>query len=79
MPLIVLTADGTNAGTPPAARAAADGLWRQLHRETAAKSSRGEERLVTRSSHMMMLDRPDAIAQAITEVVRAARSDSPHR
>ena len=79
MPLIVLTADGTNAGTPPAARAAVDGLWRQLHRETAAKSSRGEERLVTGSSHMMMLDRPDAIVQAVTEVVQAARADSPHR
>ena len=79
MPLIVLTADGTNAGAPPAARAALDGLWRQLHRETAARSSRGEERLVTGSSHMMMLDRPDAITQAISEAVQAARSNSPRR
>jgi pimeloyl-ACP methyl ester carboxylesterase len=73
LPLIVLTADGTNAGVPAAARPAVDGLWRSLHQEIARRSTRGAERLVTGSSHLMMLDRPDAVAQAIVEVINEAR------
>lgn len=73
LPLIVLTADGTYAANPAAARAAIDQLWRALHQEIAGRSTRGAERLVTGSSHLMMLDRPDAIAQAITEVIAESR------
>jgi pimeloyl-ACP methyl ester carboxylesterase len=72
LPLIVLTAEGTYAGVPPAARVAAETLWRGLHREVAARSSRGMERLVAQTSHMIMLDRPDAVAEAIGEVIAQA-------
>jgi hypothetical protein len=60
-PLIVLTADRTYAG-----RAAA--YWFGLHDEVAASSTRGSNRLVANSSHMMMFDQPDAIRAAIDEV-----------
>jgi len=75
MPLIVLTADGTYAGNPASVRPAIDALWRSLHQEIAARSTRGDERLVTGSSHMMMLDRPDAVIAAILEVIADGRAD----
>jgi pimeloyl-ACP methyl ester carboxylesterase len=74
MPLIVLTAEGTYAASPPAVRQAADALWRELHQQLAARSSRGEQRLVTGTSHAIMLDRPDAVVQAVHEVVDRARA-----
>lgn len=66
MPLVVLTANrtGGNAG----GRAA----WAQLHAEVAARSTRGEQRIIA-SGHMMTRERPDAIVLAITDIVRAAR------
>ena len=73
MPLIVLTADGTYGAAPAPARDISGGVWRGLHQEVAARSSRGEERLVTGSSHQMMFDRPDAVIAATREVVAAAR------
>jgi pimeloyl-ACP methyl ester carboxylesterase len=77
MPLIVLTAGDTYADAPNADQAALNGLWRALHHEIAERSSRGVERLVTRSSHLMMLDRPDAIVAAIDEVI--AEASTPPR
>ncbi len=78
-PLIVLTADGTNAGAPDALRPDLDSLWRELHRELAALSRLGSERLVYRSSHMMMFDQPAAISDAIEQVaeVRPRRVRQP--
>lgn len=73
MPLIVLTAAGTYDANPPQVRDQAEALWRKLHQEVAARSSRGQERLVEGSSHMMMIDRPDAVAQAVREVIDQAR------
>ena len=74
LPLIVLTADGTAAEGPPAIRDAAEAFWRRLHQEVAARSSRGQERLVAHSSHNMMRDQPGAVIGAINEVVAAARA-----
>jgi pimeloyl-ACP methyl ester carboxylesterase len=72
MPLIVLTADGTYAAAPERARAPLATLWWGLHREIAARSSRGESRRIADSSHMMMLDKPEAIVAAIAEVSAAS-------
>ena len=71
-PIIVLTADGSFATAPPQIRAQVETLWRQWHQETAGLSTRGQERVVARSSHLMMLDRPDAIIDAIGEVLKIA-------
>ena len=77
-PLIVLTADGTYAGEPAPARPAIDAYWTELHQEVAALSSRGREERVARSSHLMMLDRPDAIVAAVDDVAaRAAGVSRP--
>jgi pimeloyl-ACP methyl ester carboxylesterase len=73
LPLIVLTAaDGVAAGAPPAVRARALRFWAGLHAEIAVRSDLGLQRTVARSSHMMMWDRPDAIAAAIAEVAAQA-------
>jgi pimeloyl-ACP methyl ester carboxylesterase len=74
IPLIVLTAGGTYAAAPEPARDASEALWRRLHQEIAARSSRGEERLVDNASHMIMNDRPEAVIAAVREVVAEARS-----
>jgi pimeloyl-ACP methyl ester carboxylesterase len=75
MPLVVLTAanafDSMPAGAP---RQAVQEVWAQLHRQIAARSTRGSAQLVAGSSHMMIFDRPDAVVAAIDEVVAAARS-----
>ncbi len=73
MPLIVLTADGDYANAPAQARPALDAVWASLHRELAALSTRGSAQLVSNTSHMMMFDRPDAIAAAIEDVSAAAK------
>ena len=72
LPIIVLTADGSFATAPPQVRAQVEALWRRWHQETAALSTRGQERVVARSSHLMMLDRPDAIVDAIGEILKVA-------
>lgn len=74
VPLIVLTAEGTYAGAPEAYRQPLADLWRTLHGELAARSSRGVDRLVVGSSHMMTSDKPDVIAAAILEVADQAKS-----
>lgn len=71
LPVIVLTAEGTNASAPPSLRPVATAFWASLHAEVAARSSRGIQRSVAGSSHLMTIDRPDAIATAIEEVARA--------
>ncbi|MEO8811741.1 MAG: alpha/beta hydrolase [Caulobacteraceae bacterium] len=68
MPLVVLTAAGTLDGAPEPARAAALEVWAGLHRQIAARSTRGSARTIERSTHMMIFDRPDAIAEAVEEV-----------
>ena len=65
-PLIVLTADRTYSGMAAA-------YWFGLHDEAAASSTRGSNRLVANSSHMMMFDQPEAIRAAIDEVVKEGR------
>jgi pimeloyl-ACP methyl ester carboxylesterase len=64
-PVIVLTAGANGSGLAAAA-------WAQMHRELAARSSRGSAQLVAGSSHMIMLDKPQAVVAAIDEVAKAA-------
>jgi pimeloyl-ACP methyl ester carboxylesterase len=74
LPLIVLTADGASAGgAPPGPRPSGSGFWTGLHIELAARSDRGAQRTVSGSSHIMMRDRPDAIATAIADVAAQIR------
>jgi pimeloyl-ACP methyl ester carboxylesterase len=73
IPVIVLTAANSYADAPEGAREQVDAFWTGLHKELAAKSTRGSQRTVADSSHMMMFDRPDAICQAIEDVLAKAK------
>jgi pimeloyl-ACP methyl ester carboxylesterase len=72
LPLIVLTAEGTYGAVKEPGRSLVDQRWRTLHRQIAARSSRGEERVVEGSSHLIMIDKPEAVAKAIREVIAEA-------
>jgi pimeloyl-ACP methyl ester carboxylesterase len=46
--------------------------WRELQAELAAMSSRGRVMVAEGAEHMIHLDRPDLVVEAIREVVSAA-------
>jgi pimeloyl-ACP methyl ester carboxylesterase len=73
MPLIVLTAGKTGGPPNDPTLQAYLARWRDLHRETAARSSQGVERLVPDASHMIMLQKPDVVIAAVEEVVAKVR------
>jgi pimeloyl-ACP methyl ester carboxylesterase len=73
MPLIVLTAADTYSSLPQPARQAVSDFWHKLHDEIAARAAHGSNRVVAHSGHMMMFDRPDAICDAVTEIIAKAR------
>ena len=73
LPLIVLTAGDTNAAMPDPAHRVADRVWAGLHQELAEHSTAGVRRTVTGTGHLIPKDRPDAVADAIAEVVKARR------
>jgi pimeloyl-ACP methyl ester carboxylesterase len=75
LPLIVLTAGDTNAAMPDPARRVADRVWAGLHQELAEHSIVGVRRTVAATGHLIPKDRPDAVADAIGEVVKAARAE----
>jgi pimeloyl-ACP methyl ester carboxylesterase len=75
VPAIVLTASRT--GEPAAADAPGDRAWEAMHAELAAEFSPGSQRLV-KSGHLMMNERPDAIAAAVLELVEANRPAADH-
>jgi len=75
IPLIVLSAGAFEPGPQlnETEGAAMKALWRQMHRELAAISSRGELRVVEGAGHNIPTDNPQAVADAIAEVVAAAQ------
>lgn len=69
LPLVVLTA----GGEPQAAPGPFMTRWARLHQEVAARSSIGVHRVVPGASHLMMIDHPQAVIEAVREVVAEAR------
>jgi pimeloyl-ACP methyl ester carboxylesterase len=69
LPLVVLTADGTYKAAPEPWREKLSARWREVHRQIANRSSRGQERLVAQSSHLILVDQPGAVAQAVRDVL----------
>ncbi len=65
IPLVVLTAGGPLTGPETDEQAAYLAYWASLHQELAARSTRGVQQTVPGASHLMMIDRPDAIVEAI--------------
>ena len=71
IPAIVLTAASAD-GPAGAAKDPGAGAWQMFHHQLAAGFLKGDQRLV-KSSHLMMIERPEVVADAALELVRAAR------
>lgn len=78
MPLIVLTRGDNEKGMPPelseADREAFASVWAQMHEEMTALSSAGERRVIAGAGHFIQGDKPQAVIDAVNEVVAAARN-----
>jgi pimeloyl-ACP methyl ester carboxylesterase len=78
MPLIILTA-GKTADIPGIATEAKNQIpvfhaeWVRAHDEIAALSSRGANRMVPEATHYIQQDKPQAVIEAIEEVLTAVR------
>ena len=72
LPLIVLTADGNGPSAHHPVNSGPAPFWVRLHQELAARSRRGVQTTVSGTSHLMMMDRPDAIVAAINTVIDEA-------
>ncbi len=75
MPLIVLTGADTTKDppSPEAIVQARAKVWRQMHDEMAALSSRGQHRVVDGSGHYIQFQQPQVVIDAVNEVVADAR------
>ena len=76
MPLIVLTRgkDALRPGETAETAQARQELWRAMHDEIAALSTRGERRTVEGTGHMIPTERPEAVIAAIEDVLAMARA-----
>ncbi|HWU75410.1 MAG TPA: alpha/beta hydrolase [Rhodanobacter sp.] len=69
MPLMVLKADGTYADAPAEARKSLEAARDATQQRIVATSSRGLLRTVADSSHDIELDQPQAVADAVAQVL----------
>ncbi|WP_298744300.1 alpha/beta hydrolase [uncultured Brevundimonas sp.] len=75
--LIVLTAEnkfGANEGAAPAETQPLRRAWSEAGAMIAASSSRGEQRMVPEASHVIQFEQPQAVIDAVRDVVERARS-----
>ncbi|MBI2381788.1 MAG: alpha/beta hydrolase [Gammaproteobacteria bacterium] len=83
LPLIVLTADHPAPPTKPLSaadlslREARYALWAKLGQETAKMSSRGINRIVQGAGHVIQLEKPEAVIDAIEDVLGMTREKKP--
>jgi pimeloyl-ACP methyl ester carboxylesterase len=77
VPLYVITASDTaNASTTVGYGDHPQSVWELQHVRLAATSERGFQRTVL-SSHLVMIDRPEVVVEAVLAMVRAARAQAP--
>ena len=78
MPLIVLTRGDYKKGMPPAFTAEntanMEKVWTAMHNEMTALSTVGEHRVIAGAGHSIQRDQPQAVIDAINEVVTKARA-----
>jgi pimeloyl-ACP methyl ester carboxylesterase len=78
LPLIVLTRGDYQKemppGFPPEAVAKLKQVWTTMHAEMAAQSSIGQTRTIPGAGHGIQRDNPQAVIDAVTEVVTAVRA-----
>jgi pimeloyl-ACP methyl ester carboxylesterase len=70
VPTIVLTASPT--GFPAGAEDPGGAAWQAFHKEIALAALQGEQRIV-KSSHLIMVQRPEVVAGAASELIDKAR------
>jgi pimeloyl-ACP methyl ester carboxylesterase len=73
MPLVVLSIEQPwNIGTPAGVRLVRSygKIWNALHQDLAHLSSRGVHRIIKGSGHEIQLDQPQAVIDAVDEVLR---------
>jgi pimeloyl-ACP methyl ester carboxylesterase len=80
MPLIVLTRTDYEKDMPPGFTAedkqAMRSVWEGMHAEMVALSSKGKHRFVPGAGHYIQRDAPQAVIDAVAEVVAAARNNA---
>jgi pimeloyl-ACP methyl ester carboxylesterase len=78
MPLIVLTRSDYDKGMPPEFtaqnRTAMAKVWSQMHDEMTVLSSAGQHRVIKGAGHFIQGDQPQAVIDAVNEVVATARA-----
>ncbi|RYY94126.1 MAG: alpha/beta hydrolase, partial [Alphaproteobacteria bacterium] len=78
LPLIVLTRGDYTKEMPPGftpeTAAALKQVWTTMHKEMTAQSSIGQNRTIEGAGHGIQRDKPQAVIDAVTEVVTAARA-----
>jgi pimeloyl-ACP methyl ester carboxylesterase len=74
IPLIVLAASDPFDGAPPEGKQAMEAARSKTQKAIAATSTRGRLVPVPRSSHDIQLDQPQAVANAISDVISASRT-----
>ena len=74
MPLIVLSAGARERSpVPPEEAEAMERVWAEGHEEMATLSSRGVRRVVPESKHAIQWDRPQAVIEAVLDVIGMVR------
>jgi len=61
-------------GGDMAEQAAVDKVWREMHAETIKLAARGVHRVIAGAGHNIQQDRPDAVVEAVAEVVAQVRA-----
>lgn len=82
LPLIVLTAEtnfGANEGAAPSETPRLRQAWFEAGSVIAASSSQGEQRLVPGASHVIQFQQPQAVIDAVRDVLDRARSRAADR
>jgi hypothetical protein len=75
IPIYVITASDT-AATAPKLSFTDQSLWELQHMQLAGASLQGSQRTVL-SSHLVMIDRPDVVIEAVEAMVAAVRAGRP--
>ena len=74
-PVRMLTRGGPAApGGDKAEQVAADTVWREMHAETMKLAPRGIHRVIAGAGHYIQQDKPDAVVDAVAEVVAEVRT-----
>jgi pimeloyl-ACP methyl ester carboxylesterase len=79
MPLVVLSPETTwKAATPAQIRVSQsyEKVWIAMHQALAHLSSRGVHRIIMGAGHHIQLDKPEAVIDAVDEVLRQLHSDA---